>query len=248
MRPFLVPMLLSALLAPVVVTAQTFTTKPFLSVQGHAEATVRPDVFPVEVTLADTGTNAAKSQALVEDLSAKVLAAAQAQGAQDRDIDVGNLSVSPKTKWDEKADDEIFLGNEYEREIEVRFRDLDALRRFIAALPDLRQLRIATGTFQYSGRRALERKLRRDAIADAKAAADDMADAVGKRLVELFNVSDRAQSTIYSNVGYAGSGTLDRMTSVALLAPGTVRSANIVLKEGEITISADAFLVFVIGD
>ena len=229
--------------------AQTFTTRPFLSVQGHAEVTVKPDIFPVKVTLKETGTNPAKSQGLVEDLAAKVLAAAQAQGAGDRDIDVGNLSVSPETKWDDKTETDIFLGNAYERDIEVRFKPLDSVRGFIAALPDMKQLRIATGQFQYSGRRELERKLRREAIADARAAANEMADAVGKRLVELFNVSDRAQSTIYSNLGYSGSGSpIPRSTdSVALLAPA-VRSGNIVLKEGEISVSADAYLVYIIGD
>lgn len=231
-------------------SAQTFSSRPFLSVQGHSEAKVKPDIFPVKVTLDETGTNPAKSQALVEDLAAKVLAAAKAGGAKDSDIDVGNLSVSPDTKWDDKTEREIFLGNNYERVIEVRFQNLDSVRSFIAALPDMKQLKIATGEFQYSGRRELERKLRREAIADAKAAADDMSTAVGKRLVELFNVSDRAQSTIYSNLGYSGSGTPvgRNATSVTLLAPGTVRTAGIVLKEGEITVSADAYLVYIIGD
>ena len=242
--------LLMLVMGASIAQAQTFTTKPFLSVQGHAEAKVKPDIFPVEVRMEETGTDPAKSQGLVEDLAARVLSAAQAQGATDRDIDVGNLSISPQTKWDEKTEREIFLGNTYEREIEVRFKDLDSVRKFIAALPDMKQLRIDTSTFQYSGRRELERRLRREAIADATAAAKDMSDAVGKRLVELFNVSDRAQSTIYSNLGYSGSGApVPRdATSVALLAPGTVRNAGIVLKEGEITVSADAYLVYIIGD
>lgn len=247
MRNFLVLCLL--VVAPAL-SAQTFSSRPFLSVQGHSEAKVKPDIFPVKVTLDETGTNPAKSQALVEDLAAKVLAAAKAGGAKDSDIDVGNLSVSPDTKWDDKTEREIFLGNNYERVIEVRFQNLDSVRSFIAALPDMKQLKIATGEFQYSGRRELERKLRREAIADAKAAADDMSTAVGKRLVELFNVSDRAQSTIYSNLGYSGSGTPvgRNATSVTLLAPGTVRTVGIVLKEGEITVSADAYLVYIIGD
>ncbi|MCX7043191.1 MAG: SIMPL domain-containing protein [Gammaproteobacteria bacterium] len=231
--------------------AQTFTTKPFLSVQGHAEAKVKPDIFPVKVKLEEVGMNPAKSQVLVEDLAAKVLASAKAQGADDRNIDIGNLSISPETKWDDKTEKDVFLGNSYERQIEVRFKDLESARQFIASLPDMRQVRITTGVFQYSGRRELERNLRREAIADASAAAKDMAHAVDKRLLELFNVSDRAQSTIYSNIGYDGysGGPVPRdITSTALLAPGTVRDANIVLKEGEITISADAFLVYIIGD
>jgi uncharacterized protein YggE len=181
----------------------------------------------------------------VESLAARVLEAAKAQGGQDKDIDVGKLSVSPETKWKDDDETEVFLGNTYEREIEVRFRDLEALRRFIAALPDQKQVRIETGEFEYSDRRALQRKLRREAIADAKAAAEEMADAVGKRLVELFNVSDRSQSTIYSNQGFAGGG-LDSVTVYGSSVQR--RTSEIVLKEGEITISADAYLVYIIGD
>jgi uncharacterized protein YggE len=245
MRFSFTSMLFAAILGSSAATAQTFATKPFLSVQGHAEAKVTPDLFPVTVTLKETGMDPAKSQGFVESLAARVLEAAKAQGGQDKDIDVGKLSVSPETKWKDDDETEVFLGNTYEREIEVRFRDLEALRRFIAALPDQKQVRIETGEFEYSDRRALQRKLRREAIADAKAAAEEMADAVGKRLVELFNVSDRSQSTIYSNQGFAGGG-LDSVTVYGSSVQR--RTSEIVLKEGEITISADAYLVYIIGD
>ena len=227
--------------------AQTFDSHPFLSVQGHAEAKVKPDIFPVTVKIEESGMDPAKAQKLVEDLAAKVVGSAQAEGAKDSDVDVGNLDISPDTKWDEEAEREIFLGNIYSREITVRFGNLDAVRSFIAAQPDLKQLRISTGSFRYSQERQLVRRLRREAIADAKAAAEEMADAVGKRLGSLFNVSDRAQSTIYSNVGYGERLPLARSAeAIALLAPG--RRAAIVLKEGEITVSADAYLVYLIGD
>lgn len=238
--------------APVAGMAQTFTTKPFLSVQGHAETKVKPDVFPVEVTLSDTGMNPAKAQALVEGLAARVLAAAKARSATDADIQIGNLSVSPETKWNDDTDTATFLGNTYERVIKVRFRDLESLRDFIADLPDQKQVRIETEKFEFSGQRELQRKLRREAIEDAKSAAEDMASAVDKRLVELFNVSDRAQSTIYSSMGYnsatgAYAASLDTVTVMGS-AIRQRRTSDIVLKEGEITVSADAFLVYIIGD
>ena len=49
--------------------AQTFAAKPFLSVQGHAEAKVTPDIFPITVSLEETGMDAGASQALVERLA-----------------------------------------------------------------------------------------------------------------------------------------------------------------------------------
>jgi hypothetical protein len=80
-----------------------------------------------------------------------------------------------------------------------------------------------------------------------------MAASVGKRLVDLFNVSDRAQSTIYASSGYdsrsnyaRGSEALDTVTVVG--GSDNVRGSQIVLREGEITVSADAYLVYLIGD
>ena len=221
--------------------AQSLGSKPFLSMQGHAEMLVKPDIFPIKVTLNETGMDPAKSQGLVEDLAERVLASAAVLKVPDVDIEVGNLSVSPETKWDDEEEKEIFLGNTYEREFTIRFRSLDKLREFIEKMPDSRQLRLATQKFEHSRADELKRELRRLAIEDAKRGAADMAAAVGKRLTDLHNVSDRAQSTGYSSSGYS---TLD-----AVAVSGTsVRPRQIVLREGEIKLSADAFLVYLIGD
>ena len=237
--------LLFAILLPCCVFAQSMGGKPFLSVQGHAETTVKPDIFPLEVTLSDTGLDGAKSQKVVEDLAQLVLREASRLKLADVDIEIGNLSVSPETKWDDKQEQDIFLGNEYRREITLRFHDLGALRGFIGAMPDSRNVRLATQTFEFSGKAELQRKLRREAIDDARRGAEEMASAVGKRLVELQNVSDRPQSTVYSASGYDSEG-LQRVTVVG---SGTRRrSSDIILREGEIKVSADAFLVYVIGD
>jgi uncharacterized protein YggE len=228
------------------VQAQSFSGKPFLSVAGHAETRVRPDVFPLDVTLLDTSMDAQKSQKIVEDLAKLVLAEAKKLNLADVDIEIGNLSIEPQ--FNEKDDEEIFIGNKYERDVNIRFHDLDSLRAFIAALPDSRNLRLETRSFEYSKAAELKRQLRREAIEDAKRGAQDMAAAVGKRLLDLQNVSDRAQSTVYSASGYSyNSEGLDRVTVVGnAITPR--RSSEIVLREGEIKISSDAYLVYLIGD
>ncbi len=234
-----------ALLAPNLALAQTFQGKPFLSVQGHAEAKVRPDVFPLTLTLKQTSTDAAKSQALIEGLARSLLKTVADLHVADSDISVGNLSISPETKYDNDHEREVFLGNTYEREIRVRFHSLDDVRSLIAAVPDSKNVQIDTGTFEYSGKQALERKLRIDAVADARQAAAEMSNAVGKRLGQLYNVSDRAQSTIYSSSGYSESDALD---TIVVTGTRIRRSAEIVLREGEIRVAADAFLVYLIAD
>jgi uncharacterized protein len=236
--------LLACLLASAV-AAQNFSGKPFLSVQGHAEAKVKPDIFPITVTILDTGMDAGKSQEVVENLAAQVVSAASALGVADGDLQVGNLGISTETRYDEKTEKEVFLGNTYERKIQARFHDLDGLRKFIAAVPAVKQVHLETDNFEFSGAAELKRKLRRAAIEDAKKGAQDMASAVGKKLLDLFNVSDRAQSTLYAASGYEGYGLETVTVYGSAIGP---RRAQIVLKEGEITVKADAFLVYLIGD
>jgi uncharacterized protein YggE len=245
-KPLRLGALCLAFALPLAASAQSFRGKPFLAVQGHAETRVKPDIFPIDVTISDTSMDAGKSQVLVEDLSKSVLDSAQKLRLADADIEVGNLSVSPQSEWDDDHEKETFLGNEYERRLRLRFHDLQSLRTFISTLPEGKNVQLQTRPFEFSGARELQRKLRRQAIEDAQRGAADMAGAVGKRLVELHNISDRAQSTNYSASGYSN---LDSIAAVALLAPGSVRRrADIVLREGEIQVSADAFLVYVIGD
>jgi len=115
-------------------------------------------------------------------------------------------------------------------------------------MPLSRNLQLGTGTFQYSGAAELKRKLRRDAIADARKGAQDMAAAVDKRLLDLFNVSDRAQSTVYAASGYSYDGYGGSLEGVTVVGATAIKGPTIVLREGEITISADAYLVYLIGD
>ncbi len=243
MKIFRMAVLLLALVPPHV-AAQNFQGKPFLAVQGHAEAKFKPDIFPLQITISDTGTDAAKSQSLVEGLAKTVLTQTSKLNIPDSDMEVGNLSISPDIDWDSETKSQIFKGNEYSREIKVRFRRLDDLRSFIAAMPASQALRLETDEFEYSKAAEVKRKLRRQAIEDGRIAGEEMASAVGKRLLDLFNVSDTSQSVVRSSSGYSGgNATLDSVT-----VQGAILSPDIVLREGEITIEADAYLVYLIGN
>ncbi len=227
--------------------AQNLNGKPFIAVQGSAEIELVPDVFPVKVTLSETTLDAAKAQENVEGLANKVVALAADMKVADADLTVGNLSVGTETKYDDKKETDVFVGNTYEREIRVRFHSLSDLKQFIGALPTGRSVQIETLPFTYAKEAEAKTRLLEAAIRDAKQRAEMMAKSVGKRLLELHNVSDRSQGVSYSYMGY---NNLDSVVvqGTAMLAPGTVRSANIVLREGTIKLRTDAYLVYLIGD
>jgi uncharacterized protein YggE len=224
------------LAAPAISVAQV-PDRPYLAVQGHAETIVVPDLFPVEITLSDTSANAAASQALVEDLARKVLAATNSLGVKDADVEIGNLRVAPETRWDKVAEKNVFLGNEYERTFRIRLHRLSDLRLLVAKLPESRNLRIRTGGFERSDRDDIVRALRRQAIANARAAASDLAEGTGVRLGRLHNASDRPQGVNY----YRGNVSPIDVLSVER---GNVLTSEMIVQEGQITLSSDIYLVF----
>jgi len=211
--------------------------KPFIAVQGHAEERLVPDVFPVEITITDTSQSAGESQALVEGLARQVVAAAEKLKVPDKDLTIGNLRISPEQRWDDKLERNIFTGNRYERHFTVRLRTLSDLRSLVALLPEGRNLRLQTQGFERSDAGVIRRRLRSQAVADAQEQARDLASATGVRLGRLYTASDRPMG-----LPYARNVSAIEAVSVS----GNVLTSEMIVKEGEISIQSDVYLVYLI--
>jgi len=220
--------------------AQNIGGSPYIAVHGQAKVEVVPDIFPLEVTLTEVSKDTAAAQGRIESLARTIIGLAQAQNIPDKDVEVGNLSINPETDYDEKNEKQIFLGNDYTREIKIRFRSLDGLRQFLSKVPQANQIRLDAGAFQYSDASAAKAKLMVEAIADARATADGLAKGVGKRITGVHTISNQG-----FNVRYAESYALDSVTvqGNALLAPGAV-----VLKEGRVTLAQDVYIIYLMAD
>jgi uncharacterized protein YggE len=223
-----------------VALAQGIEGSPYIAVHGRAQMEVVPDIFPLEITLAETSTNTAVTQERIETIARRIVDLAQAQNIPDEDVIVGNLSINPSTKYDEKAEREIFIGNEYERSIEIRFRKLDEFRQFLSQIPDAKQLRLNTGNFGYSKSDAAGKMLTADAIADARATADELAKGINKRIVGAHTISNQP-----FNVRYSDSTTLD---SVTVRGSRSVAPGAIALKVGKIKLDQDVYVIYQLAD
>lgn len=232
----LIMLSLLGVMVPCLVQAQV-PAGPYIAVQGHAEVKLVPDVFPVDISISDTGMNAAASQELVEGLTRHVMATVGKLHVPDPDIQVSSLHVSPKTKWDRDHETNTFLGNEYERSIRIRLHKLSDVRQLISELPESKNLELRVGGFERSDRAEVMRRLRSEAVADARSEARELANAAGVKVGPIFNISDRPQVAVYAR-GY--SNPID----VASVESTTVFTSDIVLKEGQVTISSDAYLIF----
>lgn len=222
-----------------VAQAQAISGEPYVAVRGSASQEVRPDTFPVKITLSDTSTNAAATQAKIEKLASDVLALVAAAGVEEADLKVANLSISPEYKYNDRTEQQIFLGNTYSRDIGVRFHSLDKLRDFIAALPADKALRVDTETFVASNNEELRRGLLKQAIENARATAESLAQGVGRKLGPVHTISNQGFNVRYSD---SPATTLDTVTVTA--ARDQYRRGVLSLREGRITLDQSVYIIY----
>lgn len=229
-------LLLAIMAVSVPAAAQSISGAPYLAVHGEAREEVVPDLFPLALSLSETSKDISGTQERIEALAMQILAIADRMKIAESDLTVANLAISPEYDYDNEKEEQIFLGNSYQREIKVRFHSLDRMREFIAALPADKMLKVDTGKFESSRADVMRRELLKKAIENAHDIATALAAGVGRKLGPVHTISNRG-----FNVSYADSAAIRERVqgSMALLAPGVVS-----LREGRITLDQDVYIVY----
>lgn len=224
-------------------SAQNISGPANIAVQGQARIQVIPDIFPLEVTLEETSLNQAATQKKIEGLAQQVVDLAEKMRIPDNDITVGNLSIDTEEDWDDETDERVFKGNTYQRIIKVRFHALADLKSFVDSLPTGKEVRLETGTFSYSKSEEEKKKLLEQAIANARATAEQMASRINSRIIGVHTVSDRAMTD-----SYVGRNTDLNAIGVAGAAVHDGPRVNVVLKAGVITIEQSVYIIYLLGN
>ena len=227
------------------VQAQSISGSPYIAVHGKAKTQVVPDVFPLEITLKETSLDAAKTQTLIEGYASQIVALTQEMKMEDRDVTVSNLSVSPEYRFDDKDEEQVFLGNTYQRQIKLKFHTLEALKKMIEAVPQAKQVQLDTGAFLSSKSDQIRRELLGQAIDDARATAEIMATAVGKRLGTVHNVSNQGFNVRY--VESSDSYSLDSVTVTGSRLRANA-PAPVVLSKGTIQLDQNVYIIYTLID
>ncbi|MGB3874119.1 MAG: SIMPL domain-containing protein [Stenotrophomonas sp.] len=241
MKRIIVAVVLS--LAALGTQAQSISGQPFIAVHGKAKAEVVPDIFPLEITLTETSKDAAKTQALIEGLARQVVELTQAMEMANRDVTVSNLDVSPEYRYSDRNDTETFLGNTYQRQIKLRFHTLADLQKMISSLPQVKQVRLNTGSFQTSRSDELRRQLLSQAVDDARKSADIMAASVSKRIGTVHNISNQGFNVRYVTSDEYSGQTLDRV-----MVTGSKIGAPVALREGSIQLDQNVYIIYTLVD
>lgn len=224
--------------------AQSIGGSPFIAVHGKAKTQVVPDVFPLQIVLKDTSLDAARTQAVIEGYANQIVELSKKMEMDDVDVTISNLSVSPEYRYDDKDEEQVFLGNTYQRQIKLRFHTLEKLKQMIEALPKAKQVQLDTGAFESSQADVLRRELLTQAVDDARTTAEIMAKAVGKRLGPVHNISNQGFNVRY--VESSDSYSLDRVMVAG--SPLRANAPPVVLSKGSIQLDQNVYIIYTLVD
>lgn len=179
-------------------------------VTGQGEVTVVPDVAILSLGVeaqASTVEQAMDQAAVAMD---RVIAALRANGVAERDIKTQWFNIYPVRRWVDN-EREVLIGYRVSNMVSVKIRNVDATGRIIDAAAqaggDL--IRIQGVSFTVDDPSQYHTEARAEAVADARAKAQQLADLAGVQLGRPFYISESGGFVpIYREYAMADGGAV----------------------------------------
>jgi uncharacterized protein YggE len=168
---------------------------PTVTVTGEGEVLAVPDVGQFSFSVIGEGTDAAAAQDASGTKINDILAYLRAEGVADKDIKVEYYNLNPKYRWEQKPcplgsyncppGEQIQDGFEVNQSIAVKVRDTKKAPALIAGVGERGATNISSLNFTVDDTDALKTEARAEAIKDAQAKAEILAEQLGVRLVRV---------------------------------------------------------------
>lgn len=242
-----------ALAAPVAALAQvnSLPSSPHLLVKGQAQREVLPDRFALKLTLQAVDVAPEQARSRVQANAAKVLAGFEQQHALADSVQASGLSIEPEHRYQD--DRQVFKGTKVERTLSATFATLDDVRAFLRGLKTSDELQVSGISPAYSAEAKVRAELKRQAVEQTRASAQQLATAYGVTLGRLYTVSEVAPNFAYGiQAGTWPNETrhngeprvLDAITVTGARAPAPIAES---LEAGSLTLSENIYAVFLIA-
>ena len=175
-------------------------------VTGEGKVSATPDVALLRLGIEAQQATVAEAQAEAAVAMENVMTALTDNGVADKDIQTQYFSIYQVTRWDDYKDQEIVIGYRVSNMVNAKIRDIDKTGTIIDAVVvaggDL--TRIDSISFSVDDPSVYYGELRTEAIADAKAKAEQLAGLAGVKLGKATYISEGIQvpSPIYPRYDY----------------------------------------------
>lgn len=212
-----------------------------ISVSGRGEVTAVPDTAQLYVTVSEKAETTRAARKLTNGKIDEALAALEAAGVADKDLQTSAIRFSNDYEWDNEARRNVLAGQIVSQTLTVRFRELDDSPEILAAALDalggINGIEIGNLQFSLSDPQSLYVEARRLAFEKARQKAGELASYAGIDLGKAVNITESGSSPVYP---LAGNAMVQRNVAFAeydSAAPSEIPG-------GEISITYDISVVF----
>ena len=172
-----------------------------ITVSGNGEAVAIPDIATFSFSVTKEAKTSAEAQKLVTDASSKVLDVVKKDGVEDKDVKTTNYSLYPKYDYPQVVcptiypsvcppSKEVLRGYEVSQSFEVKIRSTDKVGQIVSDVTSAGVTNINGPTFGVDKEDDVIAKARNEAIVNAKAKAESIAQGLGVKLVRIVNFSE----------------------------------------------------------
>lgn len=186
-----------------------------ISVSGQGKVSAAPDIAILSLGVQDTQATVAVAQANASDAMNKVVSALTGNGVANKDIQTQRFSIQVLTRYDDKTQSNVILGYQVTNIVTAKIRALDKVGTIIDAVAvaggDL--TRIDGISFSVENPTSLTNQAREQAMADAKAKAEQMARLAGVTLGKPTFISESVAYPVPSPISRIGAPTAETSIS-----------------------------------
>ena len=165
-----------------------------ISVEGTGEAVAVPDIATINFSVRFEEATVAAAQEQATELTNMALAYLRDQNIEERDIQTTSYNVSPRYDFIQTAcipgqpcipGRQELRGYEVSQSVSVTVRDLDQTGVILGGLGEMNVQNISGPNFEIEDIDAIRAEAREEAIAEAKAKANELARDLGVRVVRV---------------------------------------------------------------
>jgi uncharacterized protein YggE len=165
------------------------TGPTIVSVTGEGEAVAVPDIATFSFGVLAEGADAAEAQEQSAEAINEILAYLEDEGIEDKDIKTQYYNLNPKYEWVSESDfgsqNRVLVGYEVNQTVSVKVRDTDTTGTLISGVGERGATNVSSVQFTTEDDEVLRSEARANAVADARAKAETLADDLGVRIVRM---------------------------------------------------------------
>lgn len=210
-----------------------------IAVTGEGEAVSIPDIATFTFSVSSDAKTVGDAQNNVTEKMEAILATLKSQGIEDKDIKTTNYSVYPKYTYAREICNPTYCppakqtqdGYTANHNVMVKVRKIDEAGKALGAVGDKGATNISSVSFTTDDPDQAKEEARALAIKDAREKAENLADALGVRLVRVVSFYDNTGATPYYREAYGGDGVSIQNAKAPTLPAGENKvTANVTVQ------------------